>query len=72
LAVGILVISVEYLLTDIFCESLGVTLMTLLSSGYVGAATVAAAGYWFLYDDEGPKITYYQLVSNITIIQLLF
>jgi len=46
--------------------------MTLLSSGYVGAATVAAAGYWFLYDDEGPKITYYQLVSNITIIQLLF
>ncbi|KAG1941198.1 sarcoplasmic/endoplasmic reticulum calcium ATPase [Pimephales promelas] len=29
--------------------------------GYVGAATVAAAGYWFLYDDEGPKITYYQL-----------
>ncbi|XP_077062026.1 ATPase sarcoplasmic/endoplasmic reticulum Ca2+ transporting 1, like [Siphateles boraxobius] len=29
--------------------------------GYVGAATVAAAGHWFLYDDEGPHITYYQL-----------
>nr|XP_055031077.1 ATPase sarcoplasmic/endoplasmic reticulum Ca2+ transporting 1, like isoform X1 [Misgurnus anguillicaudatus] len=29
--------------------------------GYVGAATVAAAGYWFLYDDEGPGVTYYQL-----------
>lgn len=31
--------------------------------GYVGAATVGAAAYWFLYDDEGPKVTYYQLVS---------
>ncbi|XP_056103242.1 ATPase sarcoplasmic/endoplasmic reticulum Ca2+ transporting 1, like isoform X2 [Rhinichthys klamathensis goyatoka] len=29
--------------------------------GYVGAATVAAAGHWFLYDDEGPHISYYQL-----------
>ncbi|XP_065098736.1 ATPase sarcoplasmic/endoplasmic reticulum Ca2+ transporting 1, like isoform X2 [Paramisgurnus dabryanus] len=29
--------------------------------GYVGAATVAAAGYWFLYDEEGPGVTYYQL-----------
>lgn len=29
--------------------------------GYVGAATVAAAGHWFLYDEEGPRITYYQL-----------
>ncbi|KAI5102938.1 ATPase, Ca++ transporting, cardiac muscle, fast twitch 1 like isoform X1, partial [Silurus meridionalis] len=29
--------------------------------GYVGAATVGAAAYWFLYDDEGPKVTYYQL-----------
>ncbi|XP_043109627.1 ATPase sarcoplasmic/endoplasmic reticulum Ca2+ transporting 1, like isoform X1 [Puntigrus tetrazona] len=29
--------------------------------GYVGAATVAAAAYWFVYDEEGPGITYYQL-----------
>ncbi|MCJ8738191.1 hypothetical protein PDJAM_G00032630 [Pangasius djambal] len=29
--------------------------------GYVGAATVGAAAYWFLYDDEGPKVTYHQL-----------
>ncbi|KAK2876681.1 hypothetical protein QQF64_004444 [Cirrhinus molitorella] len=29
--------------------------------GYVGAATVAAAAYWFLYDEEGPQVTYYQL-----------
>ncbi|KAL7857380.1 hypothetical protein SRHO_G00162790 [Serrasalmus rhombeus] len=29
--------------------------------GYVGAATVGAAAYWFLYDDEGPHVTYYQL-----------
>merc|ERR1712042_355616 len=29
--------------------------------GYVGAATVAAAAYWFIYDVEGPGVTYYQL-----------
>uniref|UniRef100_A0A8C9VWE6 Calcium-transporting ATPase n=1 Tax=Scleropages formosus TaxID=113540 RepID=A0A8C9VWE6_SCLFO len=29
--------------------------------GYVGAATVAAAAWWFLYSDEGPMVTYHQL-----------
>uniref|UniRef100_A0AAY3ZSY2 Calcium-transporting ATPase n=1 Tax=Denticeps clupeoides TaxID=299321 RepID=A0AAY3ZSY2_9TELE len=29
--------------------------------GYVGAATVGAAAYWFLYDPEGPGVTYHQL-----------
>jgi len=29
--------------------------------GYVGAATVGAAAYWFIYDAEGPGVTYYQL-----------
>ncbi|KAJ8245891.1 hypothetical protein GJAV_G00261400 [Gymnothorax javanicus] len=29
--------------------------------GYVGAATVAAAAYWFLYDAEGPGVNYHQL-----------
>uniref|UniRef100_A0A8B9LPS4 P-type Ca(2+) transporter n=1 Tax=Astyanax mexicanus TaxID=7994 RepID=A0A8B9LPS4_ASTMX len=29
--------------------------------GYVGAATVGAAAHWFLYDEEGPGVTYYQL-----------
>ncbi|XP_072523989.1 sarcoplasmic/endoplasmic reticulum calcium ATPase 1-like [Salminus brasiliensis] len=29
--------------------------------GYVGAATVGAAAYWFLYDEEDPGVTYYQL-----------
>ncbi|XP_030629140.1 ATPase sarcoplasmic/endoplasmic reticulum Ca2+ transporting 1, like [Chanos chanos] len=29
--------------------------------GYVGSATVAAAAYWFLYDEEGPGVTYHQL-----------
>ncbi|XP_006922470.1 sarcoplasmic/endoplasmic reticulum calcium ATPase 3 [Pteropus alecto] len=28
---------------------------------YVGLATVAAATWWFLYDAEGPHITFYQL-----------
>ncbi|XP_075313835.1 ATPase sarcoplasmic/endoplasmic reticulum Ca2+ transporting 1, like isoform X2 [Odontesthes bonariensis] len=29
--------------------------------GYVGAATVGGATWWFLYDDTGPGVTYYQL-----------
>uniref|UniRef100_A0A3Q2D497 Calcium-transporting ATPase n=1 Tax=Cyprinodon variegatus TaxID=28743 RepID=A0A3Q2D497_CYPVA len=29
--------------------------------GYVGAATVGGAAWWFLYDSTGPNITYYQL-----------
>ncbi|KAG8452012.1 hypothetical protein GDO86_003987 [Hymenochirus boettgeri] len=28
---------------------------------YVGLATVGAATWWFLYDDEGPQVTFYQL-----------
>lgn len=36
----------------------------LFTLGYVGAATVGAAAYWFLYDEEGPEVTYYQLVSS--------
>ncbi|XP_054913756.1 ATPase sarcoplasmic/endoplasmic reticulum Ca2+ transporting 1, like isoform X2 [Poeciliopsis prolifica] len=28
---------------------------------YVGAATVGGAAWWFLYDNSGPGITYYQL-----------
>ncbi|XP_037664307.1 sarcoplasmic/endoplasmic reticulum calcium ATPase 3 isoform X3 [Choloepus didactylus] len=28
---------------------------------YVGLATVAAATWWFLYDAEGPRVTFYQL-----------
>uniref|UniRef100_A0A8C1JQ69 Calcium-transporting ATPase n=1 Tax=Cyprinus carpio TaxID=7962 RepID=A0A8C1JQ69_CYPCA len=32
-----------------------------VSFGYVGAATVGAAAYWFIYDVEGPGVTYYQL-----------
>uniref|UniRef100_A0A3P9C9M1 Calcium-transporting ATPase n=1 Tax=Maylandia zebra TaxID=106582 RepID=A0A3P9C9M1_9CICH len=29
--------------------------------GYVGAATVAGAAWWFIYDPTGPGVTYYQL-----------
>uniref|UniRef100_H2SSD0 Calcium-transporting ATPase n=1 Tax=Takifugu rubripes TaxID=31033 RepID=H2SSD0_TAKRU len=29
--------------------------------GYVGAATVAAAAWWFLYCDEGPQVSFHQL-----------
>uniref|UniRef100_A0A3P8SUB5 Calcium-transporting ATPase n=1 Tax=Amphiprion percula TaxID=161767 RepID=A0A3P8SUB5_AMPPE len=29
--------------------------------GYVGAATVGGAAWWFLYDTTGPNVTYHQL-----------
>ncbi|XP_044304039.1 sarcoplasmic/endoplasmic reticulum calcium ATPase 1 isoform X1 [Varanus komodoensis] len=29
--------------------------------GYVGAATVGAAAWWFLFADDGPGVTYHQL-----------
>lgn len=35
-----------------------------LPTVYVGLATVAAATWWFLYDAEGPQVTFYQLVSK--------
>lgn len=31
--------------------------------GYVGAATVGAAAWWFMYSPYGPQLNYYQLVS---------
>jgi len=36
--------------------------------GYVGAATVGAAAWWFMYCEDGPQISYYQLVNNILIV----
>merc|ERR1712168_219163 len=33
--------------------------------GYVGWATVAAAAYWFMYDAEGPGVTYHQLSHHL-------
>merc|ERR1712168_1513705 len=33
--------------------------------GYVGWATVAAAAYWFMYDAEGPGVTYHQLTNHL-------
>uniref|UniRef100_A0A8C7HGG5 Calcium-transporting ATPase n=1 Tax=Oncorhynchus kisutch TaxID=8019 RepID=A0A8C7HGG5_ONCKI len=32
--------------------------------GYVGVATVAAAAWWFLYSEDGPGVSFYQLVSS--------
>ena len=31
---------------------------------YVGAATVAASAWWFMFYENGPKVSYYQLVSE--------
>lgn len=35
--------------------------------GYVGAATVGAAAWWFIAAEGGPRITYYQLVIPLNI-----
>ncbi|CDQ97897.1 unnamed protein product, partial [Oncorhynchus mykiss] len=32
--------------------------------GYVGLGTVGAATWWYLFDDEGPHVSFYQLVSG--------
>lgn len=31
--------------------------------GYVGLGTVSAATWWYLFDEEGPQVSFYQLVS---------
>lgn len=33
--------------------------------GYVGAATVGAATWWFLYSENGPQMTYWQLTHHL-------
>lgn len=36
--------------------------------GYVGAATVAAASWWFMYSPFGPQMTYWQLTHHLSCI----
>lgn len=45
------------------CRVLGVR-MSLSAAVYVGLATVGAATWWFLYDAEGPQVSFHQLVSR--------
>lgn len=33
---------------------------------YVGAATVGAAAWWFLYSETGPQMTYWQLTHHMS------
>lgn len=33
--------------------------------GYVGAATVGAASWWFMYSPFGPQMTYWQLTHHL-------
>jgi Ca2+ transporting ATPase len=35
----------------------------LVIGGYVGAATIGGAAWWFTAYDEGPMLSFYQLVS---------
>lgn len=37
---------------------------TLVFQGYVGLGTVSAATWWYLYDEGGPQVSFYQLVSE--------
>lgn len=39
------------------------TVLNLCSVGYVGAATVGAAAWWFIAAEDGPRVNFYQLVS---------
>ncbi|XP_053649774.1 calcium-transporting ATPase sarcoplasmic/endoplasmic reticulum type isoform X1 [Cherax quadricarinatus] len=34
--------------------------------GYVGAATVFAASWWFMYDPTGPHLSYYQISHHLS------
>lgn len=47
---------------EIICVHDHVILVSLLP-GYVGAATVGAAAWWFTVSEDGPQVTLYQLVS---------
>lgn len=40
------------------------THMFLFCAGYVGAATVGAAAWWFMAAHDGPKLSFYQLVNT--------
>lgn len=40
------------------------TQVLLFSAGYVGAATVGAAAWWFMAAHDGPKLSFYQLVNT--------
>lgn len=35
---------------------------------YVGAATVGAATWWFLFSEAGPQMTYWQLTHHLSCI----
>lgn len=34
--------------------------------GYVGAATVGSAAWWFVFCDDGPKLSYWQLTHHLS------
>lgn len=41
--------------------------MVVFPVGYVGLGTVSAATWWYLFDEEGPQVSFYQLVSYKTL-----
>lgn len=56
--------------TGMGCHGVGCPLLgargkgvSLSAAVYVGLATVGAATWWFLYDAEGPQVSFHQLVS---------
>lgn len=53
-----------------FCDTLDITrsryyFRYMAIGGYVGAATVGAASWWFMYSPYGPQMTYWQLTHHL-------
>lgn len=42
--------------------------LSVFPAGYVGLGTVSAATWWYLFDEEGPQVSFYQLVSCQTLL----
>ncbi|KAL4609586.1 sarcoplasmic/endoplasmic reticulum calcium ATPase 2 [Arapaima gigas] len=49
------------LVTDVSIIHAFTNAVSPLLAGYVGAATVGAAAWWFIAADDGPRVTFYQL-----------
>lgn len=45
---------------------------SIFPAGYVGLGTVGAATWWYLFDEDGPQVSFYQLVSCETLSYTVF
>lgn len=63
IAVCLLIVMLDFKLAS----CVHICLWLSFSLGYVGLGTVSAATWWYLFDEEGPQVTFYQLVSYKTV-----